>query len=161
MRFMPGLALVLCAALAMSCAETKLVVRASPAAPAIDPWQQDPVPLFVDGERAGFDRIEMDLPYHGRMLVTTAPPATPAQFAGPSEPLLIDAVEQLPLPTPVTPWIFPFDFPVEALGRLVGLVRSEIEFEVPVARQPVPMDDVLPTGIQGIAERAHAQELVR
>ncbi|MCA8950933.1 MAG: hypothetical protein KDE27_15625 [Planctomycetes bacterium] len=68
----------------------------------------------------------------------------------------------LPQPPPANPWLFPFDFVLEAGGRLFG----ERQFVATIAPAPTPPElrverDIRPTGIDQVRARADAARIAR
>ena len=107
------------------CGHTRVRLTTAPAT--------DDAALLLDGRRVGYGKAKRRLPYFGTASVSTAPaPPDPAE-AMPG-PTVRGARQKVRMPAPVTPWAFPFDFPIEAILRLTGHASRELEYEIPVER---------------------------
>jgi hypothetical protein len=136
------------AAIAVGCGQTRLRL-------ATDPPRPD-VPIAVDGRRAGKGKLDRPVPYFGTIAVSTAPPPAETDPTAPLRPLVRDVSADLRVPPPVSPWLFPFDFVIEAGGRATGLVSRNRTFELTVEEHALD-DQGVPADLQDLQARARAR----
>jgi len=76
---------------------------------------------------------------------------------------LVPASQTFEQPEPVTPWLFPFDFPLELLSLLTsGQETFEAKVELPATREEDrPSADVRPIELDRLAERARQARILR
>ncbi len=117
----------------------------------------DEHPTFVDGRRLAADSLPFR--YYG----TSRWDALPKDGERRPDFARQPASAAIELPPPASPWLFPFDFPLEVLRRLtVG--REDVT--ATVALPPTPPEQVVHSGVRPVevdqlAERAAAARILR
>ena len=108
-------------------------------------------PRYVDGRSEPSD--ELPFRYYGTTVIDVMPAdlenGTPDWSRSPVR-------GEVAMPAPASPWLFPFDLPVELFRRSMGLVEPfEANVETTEAEEPV-VAGYLPGGIPALRQRANA-----
>jgi hypothetical protein len=119
--------------------------------------------IYVDGRERGAGRIALAPTYYGTHRLAAVPPA-PGPGPGSDHAPEWRATEgSAPLPEPVSPWLFPLDFPLEILAGLWRAEPAPVRLELaprPPPGAPPEGQDVLADEPAEIAElRARATAL--
>lgn len=106
---------------------------------------------FVDGRRE--DRTELPFRYYGTTVVDTiGKDGENGRF----DETRLPARASVEIAPPAPVWLFPFDLPMELLGRTFG-GAEQVTVRVETAPNPDPIvDGFLPTGLDALRERALA-----
>jgi len=112
---------------------------------------------FVDGRLER--RTELPFRYYG----TSRVDALPADLASEPDWSLQPSSQAVPMPPPASPWLFPFDFPIELVRRML-LGREDTA--VVIALRPTPPElrvqpEIRPIGLEQVDERARAARIAR
>jgi hypothetical protein len=119
--------------------------------------------IFVDGREVGAGRAVLAPTYYGAHRLAAVPPAPGPGPQDASAPEWRAAERTAVLREPVTPWLFPLDFPLELLAQLWQGPPDPVPLELeprPVAGAPPAEQDALADEPAEIAAlRARAAEL--
>jgi hypothetical protein len=108
---------------------------------------------YLDGQEVprGKGPQSRPLPYYGTAALDTVPPAGDA---GPGDFQKVPHRTAIEVPEPVTPWLFPFDFLLEGVGRVLH-GRDDHVVRGALAANPAPARTGLTmTGADDVRRRA-------